>query len=267
MNLIDGRKISQKILKGVKEEVKAEDLSPWLAVVLVGSDPASSVYVRLKEKKAQEVGIRIRKYVLPDDTSDSELLKIVDVLNRDSKINGILVQLPLPENLTTDKIINGIKKEKDVDGFLKESRFEPPFILGIEKAIKETGLSLKNKKIMALVNSEVFGEKLQSFFKNRNLDLEYILRKKGNLENLKQADILITACGKPELIDVSFVKDGVILIDGGISKTNGRIEGDINRQSVAAKTKWLTPVPGGLGPLTIAFLLKNVVEACKESRL
>lgn len=265
MHFIDGKKISENILKDIKKQIKLNGLEPWLAVILVGDDPASGIYVKLKEKRSQEVGIRVQKFFLPKIVKEKELLEIIDFLNRNSKINGILVQLPLPNHLTTDKIIKKINPDKDIDGFLHSSNFDPPFILAIWRSIQATKINLKNKKIVALVNSKIFGNKLQDFFKEKEIKINYFLSKKNNLNKLKQADIVITACGKPDLINSSHIKDGAILIDGGVSKRNGEVRGDINKENVAGKAAWLTPVPGGTGPLTIAFLLKNVLKSYKLS--
>jgi len=266
MKIIDGKKIANKILTGLKKEITAKKLNLCLVVVLVGDDPASHLYVKLKEKKAKEIGIKIEKYLLDKNSSEEEIINIIKKLNKDKKINGILVQMPLPrttgmrgkpDKISPNKIINIIHPKKDIDGFLEDSPYNSPFILSIWQAIESTKINLKNKKIIALVNSEIFGEALKNFFKNKNLNINYFL----NISNTKNADIIITTLGKPNIIKNKMIKKGAVLIDGGISKIGEWIVGDIDAKSVSQKANYLSPVPGGLGPLTIAFLLKNIVRA------
>ncbi|MBL7155450.1 MAG: bifunctional 5,10-methylenetetrahydrofolate dehydrogenase/5,10-methenyltetrahydrofolate cyclohydrolase [Candidatus Portnoybacteria bacterium] len=250
MRIIDGKKIASKILADLKKEIEKKKLKPCLAVILVGDNPVSLLYVQKKEQAAQKIGIEIRKYNLSKQTSEKEILEIIDSLNQDSQINGILVQLPLPNHLAADKIIQAIRPAKDVDGFVKNSRFKSPFILAVERALQETGQDLTGKKAVALVNSDIFGQVLKSQLKK----LEFI-------KDLKKADIIITALGQANCIKGDMIKERVILIDGGISKQNGKVVGDIDQESVKDKAKWLSPVPGGLGPLTVAFLLRNIIKA------
>jgi len=267
MKIIDGKKIADRILADLKKEIKKKKLKPSLAVILVGDNPASLLYVQKKEQAAKKVGIEIRKYNLSKQASEKKILEIINSLNYDFQINGILVQLPLPKNVSADRIIRAINPTKDVDGFTQESKFDSPFILSIHQALKETKESLKGKKIIALVNSDVFGKALYRFFFKRELIRVECIRQ-GNNRKTKQADVLIAALGWPNLINNSGIKEGAILIDGGISKIDGKTVGDIDRESVKEKAKWLAPVPGGLGPLTVIFLLKNIVlaAALKQTR-
>ncbi|MFH0805675.1 MAG: bifunctional 5,10-methylenetetrahydrofolate dehydrogenase/5,10-methenyltetrahydrofolate cyclohydrolase [Patescibacteria group bacterium] len=259
MKIINGKKIAHRILEDLKKEIKKQKIKPRLAVILVGHNPASCLYVKIKEKVGQSIGIEIEKHFLSSKTKEWEIINIIDTLNNNNKINGILVQLPLPQGLSTDRIIKEISIKKDVDGFLSESRFESPFILAIYEAIKATGEDLKNKKIIALVNSDIFGKKLES-----KLGAKYVIGSSSLAFRMtKQADILITALGCPGIIKGDMIKKDVILIDGGISKIDDKIIGDIDAENVKDKAKWLSPVPGGLGPLTVAFLMKNVIEANK----
>ncbi len=260
MKIINGKKIADRILADLKKEIKKKKLKPSLAIILVGDNPSSLLYVQKKEQAAQKIGIEIRKYNLSKQASEKEILKVIDSLNQDKQINGILVQLPLPKNISADRIIRAIKSTKDIDGFTQESKFDSPFILSIQQALKETKENLRSKKIIALVNSDVFGKALYRFFFERELIRIECIRQ-GDKKKTKQADVLITALGWPNLINNSRIKEGAILIDGGISKIDGKTVGDIDRESVKEKAKWLAPVPGGLGPLTVAFLLKNVVLA------
>jgi len=263
VRIIQGKKIADRILADLKEEIKAKKIKPVLAVILVGHNPASRLYLRLKEKAAQKVGIKIKNFTLPSKISEKKILEIIASLNEDSKINGILVQLPLPKGLSPDKIIKEIIPSKDVDGFVKESHFQSPFILAIWQVLLVTGENLKNKKAIALVNSDVFGQALCRFLKRKGLKAKYVLG--ALLPLVTRVDILIAALGQPNFVKGSMVKEGVILIDGGITKRKRRVIGDIDRKSVSKKAKWLSPAPGGLGPMTVAFLLKNVVLAANKT--
>jgi len=259
MKIINGKKIADTILENLKKEIKKKDIKPRLAVILIGDNSISHLYVKIKEKTGQSIGVEIEKHFLSDKIKEQEIVNLIDSLNKDNRINGILVQLPLPQNFSADRIIKEISIKKDVDGFLPESRFDSPFILAIYEAIRATNENLKKKEIIALVNSNVFGKSLCKFFlKHELIEIDYI--KKYNKEKIKQADILITALGRPGMIKGNMIKKSAILIDGGISKKNNKIIGDVDSKSVQDKAKWLSPVPGGLGPLTVAFLLKNVVK-------
>ena len=259
MKNIDGKKIADGILEDLKEEIKNMSFELCLGVILVGDDPASHLYVQKKEESADKIGIEIKKYILSKDSSEEEILEIVNFLNQDEQVNGILVQMPLPKHVSSDKIIQAINPKKDVDGFLLKSKFDSPFVLAIQKAINATGEDLNNKKIIALVNSDAFGKIVKRIIKADYL-IGFI---KDYINDLKKADVIITALGQPNIIKSSMIKQNVILIDGGISKKNGRIVGDVDKKSVKEKAKWLSPVPGGIGPMTIAFLLKNVVLSIK----
>ena len=260
MKIINCKKIANNILAKLKKEIEKRNIKPRLAAILVGNDPASYLYVKIKEKTGQSIGIEVEKHFLSKKIEEEKIINLINSLNKNSKINGILVQLPLPQSFSADRIIKEISIEKDIDGFLLESKFNSPFILAIYEAIKATKENLKDKKIIALVNSDVFGGKLMQFFNKENLTLWVVPDKLGDLPQLKEFDILITALGQPEIIKGNMIKNGAILIDGGISKKNGKIIGDIDMESVKNKAKWLSPVPGGLGPLTVAFLLRNAIK-------
>ncbi|MBU1292113.1 bifunctional 5,10-methylenetetrahydrofolate dehydrogenase/5,10-methenyltetrahydrofolate cyclohydrolase [Patescibacteria group bacterium] len=259
MNIIDGKKIADGILEELKEEIEEKELKPCLGIILVGNNLASQLYVQKKEQATQKVGIEIKKKVLTQNTSEEEILKIINQFNQDNQVNGILVQMPLPEGINSDKIIKAINLEKDVDGFLSESKFDSPFILAIEQALKSIEEDLDDKKTIALVNSEVFGERLEHKLRLCVKSIRAIVWPNVFGHPMAEYDIIITALGKPHIIKGDMVKSGVILIDGGISKKDGKIVGDVDRESVQEKASWLSPVPGGLGPLTVAFLLRNVI--------
>jgi methylenetetrahydrofolate dehydrogenase (NADP+)/methenyltetrahydrofolate cyclohydrolase len=262
MKIIDGKKIADHILLELKKEIETKKLKPCLAIILVGNDSASCLYIQKKEEAAQKIGLKIRRYDLAEQGSEKEILDLIESLNRDKQVNGILVQLPLPDHLTADKIVQAINPAKDVDGFIRGSQFESPFILAIWQALVATGQELKDKKIVALVNSDIFGQALKLYLKG--LQIDYLIGFKTEfLKDLKKADIIITALGQSEVIKGPMIKQGTILIDGGVSRENNRLVGDVDRKSIEEKADWLAPVPSGVGPLTVAFLLKNVVLACE----
>lgn len=248
MKIINGRRIADQILLDLKKEIEEKKIKGCLAVVLIGGNPASHLYTRKKEEAARKIDLQVRKYLLPEQISEKEVLGLIDSLNKDRQINGILVQLPLPNHLAVDKIIQTIQPIKDVDGFVKNSPYQSPFILAIGQALEATGEDLSNKQAVALVNSKTFARKLKSHFS----DLEFI-------QDLGKADIVISALGRPQYIKGAMIKNGAVLIDGGISRLANKTVGDIDRESVQDQAAWLSPVPGGLGPLTVAFVMKNLV--------
>lgn len=255
MNIIDGNKISQSILSELKSEIQEKNLKPCLGVVLAGDDEASKIYVKQKEEAARKIGIDIKKHILDRNASEKQILEAVNSLNSDIQVNGILVQLPLPSDIPSDNIIQSIDVRKDVDGFLPKSDFDSPFVLAIKRAIDETG-GIRDKNAVSLVNSDIFGQALK-----QKLNIKYRVWVVNELDDLTEFDLIITALGQPQVIKDNMIKPGVVLIDGGISRENGKILGDVDKNSVINKASWLSPVPGGVGPITIAYLLKNVVSA------
>jgi len=277
MKIFNGKKVAQKILKEVAQEVKRNRLSPVLAVVLVGENEESKLYIKLKKKAGAGIGIKVEEYFFSGSAKQEEIIGKIQELNNDRKISGIIVQLPLPAILNPDKIIGAIDPFKDVDGFhpanrqlLKEGKpnFMPVLPQAILHALGSIRIDLKDKKNLALVNSEIFGETLKAVFKNDDLNLDYIVRKTcivlGIEKEVKSADILIFVCGCPNFIKGDMIKEGAILIDAGMTRFHdNRVVGDVDRESVKGKVSFLTPVPGGIGPLTVALLLKNVFLAAK----
>jgi len=259
--LIDGKKLADEILAKLAKEIPKLKKRPGLAAVLIGANPASKLYLKLKEKACQKAGIDFHSYFIEKDCSEKQIIEVIDFLNNDPDTNGILIQLPLPEKFNTDKIIKSIAPAKDVDGFHPQTKVTSPNVLGIIELIKSTGVNLKNQKITILSNSKKFAEPFKKL-----LPQSKISHLKPQISNLKtqtqKADILIVAIGKPKFIKPSMIKKNAILIDVGINKVKGKTIGDIDLACDKIAT-WRSPVPGGVGPMTLAMLLQNLVKLVK----
>jgi methylenetetrahydrofolate dehydrogenase (NADP+)/methenyltetrahydrofolate cyclohydrolase len=279
MDILSGKKIASAILVELKNKISAKKLHPVLGVILVGSDEASKIYVKLKGEAAEKIGIGFQKIELATDISEQELLAVIANFNSNDKINGIIVQLPLPEHLDKLKIIQAIDPKKDVDGFHSENialffagreRFSPVFpnaLLELLKSVEtHNDASLQDKKAVIICNSQEFGKTMQIALKKENVVSQYFFRAdiQENLDNIKNADIIITACGVPNLISGEMLNEGVIIIDGGITRVGDKVVGDVDFESVQNLSGYLSPVPGGVGPVTIACLLWNVYLAIKN---
>lgn len=263
MKVLNGNKIAGGILKDLAKKIKKEKIKPKLAVISVGKNPASELFIRNKKRAARKTGIKISHYKLRENTKEKEIIELIAYLDKDFSVNGIIIQLPLPKKINPDKIIGKINSRKDVDGFRKNSPFLSPLISSILVALKRSTKKLKGKKVFALVNSDIFGKTLKKYLKKENISINYLKNRKS--PGIKTADILITVLGAPNLIKEKMLKKGVILIDAGISVIGkNKVRGDIDRKSVQKKASFLSPVPGGIGPLTIALLLKNVYLASKK---
>lgn len=265
MQLIDGKKIADRLLKTLKPQGH-----PTLAVILVGQNPASHLYVSLKEKKAKELKINFQKYLFPSSTATQIVQQKIKELNEDSRITAILVQLPLPQHLNTNKIISAIDPAKDADGIhpshlklLKQGQSPPilPATTGaILQALKATKVNLKNKSVAIIGKSTIVGLPTYYYLKNTVNQINIYDSHTKNLSNkTSQADILIVAIGQPKFITQKYIKPGAIVIDVGINKLKGKTIGDVDFDKVKNKAAWITPVPGGLGPLTVSFLLLNTI--------
>ena len=294
MQLIEGKKIADKILDNLKDEIQASGKKPKLAVLLVGNDSASEIYVNLKKNSAERVGIDFELIRFNEENSEEEIIAKIQELNQNEKVSGMIVQLPLPEKFVTQKIINAIDPKKDVDGFSAQGGsasgghpdniLKPVFPMAIMELIKSTSVDLENKKAMVLANSDIFGKTMKNILEENKIMADYVLRKdlkippsppftkgdnlspfsKGRTEEgFLDADIIISAVGKAGIIKAEMVKAGAIVIDGGITKIDGKVFGDVDFENVKNKTSFITPVPGGVGPMTIACLLRNVFLASK----
>ncbi|MDD3498075.1 MAG: bifunctional 5,10-methylenetetrahydrofolate dehydrogenase/5,10-methenyltetrahydrofolate cyclohydrolase [Candidatus Moranbacteria bacterium] len=259
MKLIDGKKIADGILAELKEKIKNSGFVPGLAVVLVGNDKASQIYVGLKEKAAREVGINFEKFLFDEDVKEEEIISKIEGLNKNENIHGIIVQLPLPEKFDTDKIINAIYPEKDADGFRNGSKNENPvFPSAIMKMIRSESGDIKSAVI--ITKSSKFGESMQGVLEKNNVESDYLFCDKFEKDDLSGYDAVITACGMPDLIGSESVRDGAVVIDGGIKKEGKKVLGDIDIESFKNTDCAVSPVPGGVGPVTVACLLESVYE-------
>ncbi len=283
MELIKGKPIAESVLTEIKKRIEKQSSKPKLAVVMVGNDEASQIYVNLKEKAARRVGIGFEKAVFADNVEEAEVIRQIEKLNKDDEITGIIVQLPLPARLNKEKIINAIAPQKDVDGFHLENRNRflegreavfpvfPKAIVRMIEFAEKNAEKLSPKKAVVVCNSSDFGEIMKKALEKIGVKSEFIFRNdlKKTEQNdyakiiLRRADIIVTACGDLNLINAELVKDGAIIIDGGIVKKNGKVFGDVDIDSFAKTNCKISPVPGGVGPVTVATLLENVCLANK----
>jgi methylenetetrahydrofolate dehydrogenase (NADP+)/methenyltetrahydrofolate cyclohydrolase len=266
MKLLNGKKTADAILKNIAREIKAKKTKPGLAVLLIGKDRASEIYVRIKKKRAEEIGMDFSLFRFNRNNSDKEVVKKIKNLNDDKKINGIIVQLPLPKKFNTQKIINSINPEKDVDGFLNKcEELMPVFPQAIIKLIESSKKKLGGRKAIVISNSKLFGEMMLEALRRKKIKSEYVLRKEisKNIAKIKKADILVSAVGVRGIIKNEMMKEGMIVIDGGIIKIGKKVFGDVDFESTKKLRGFITPVPGGVGPVTVACLLENVYLASK----
>lgn len=273
--IIDGKRISQEIKDELKEkvaELKKQGINKCLAVIQVGDDPASSVYVRNKKKGCEYIGIESKSFELPEETTQEELIELVEKLNKDKDVNGILVQLPLPGHIDEDSVIKAISPEKDVDGFHPQSvgalcigqkGFVSCTPAGIIQLLKRSGIEIAGKECVIVGRSNIVGKPMALLMLRESATVTVCHSKTKNLKEVcSRADILIVAIGKSEFITSEYVKEGAVVIDVGINRgEDNKLRGDVNYEDVFDKCSFITPVPGGVGPMTIAMLLNNCLEA------
>lgn len=267
--IIDGKRLAETIRAEVKQRIESAQTRPGLAVILVGSDPASHTYVGIKEKACAEVGINSEKYLYFASEPEEKLIAKIKELNAREDIHGILIQLPLPEQ-DEDKVIAAIDPAKDVDGFHPENiaRLDngnplmvSPVALGVMKMIESAGRPIAGLKVV-IVASELFAHPIVKLLEDQDVEAKIIRAADPELaEKTKTADILISAVGKPGLITGEMIREGAIVIDIGTTKVDGRIQGDVDFESAEQVAGWITPVPGGVGPMTVAYLLINVLKS------
>lgn len=275
--IIDGKLISAQIRQECKEKVavlKKEGKEVCLVVVQVGEDPASSVYVKNKIKACEEIGIVSKSYKLEENTTEQELLQLIDTLNKDKAVNGILVQLPLPSHMDEKTITQAISPKKDVDGFHNESigslvlgqeGFLSCTPAGIIQLLKRSNIEIEGKHCVVVGRSNIVGKPMALLLLRENATVTICHSKTKNLKEMtNQGDIVIAAIGKPKFFDETYIKDGAVVIDVGIHRDeNGKLCGDVDFQKVEEKASAITPVPGGVGPMTIAMLMDNCVNSVK----
>ncbi|MBQ9607691.1 MAG: bifunctional methylenetetrahydrofolate dehydrogenase/methenyltetrahydrofolate cyclohydrolase FolD [Lachnospiraceae bacterium] len=278
--IIDGKKIAQEIKDEVKAEIERDKLEACLAVIIVGEDPASQVYVKNKKTACEYCGIKSLSYELGADTPEAELVALIDKLNQDEKVDGILVQLPLPEHINEDNIIEAIDPAKDVDGFSRRSvgalsigseGFISCTPAGVIELLKRSGVDIAGKECVVMGRSNIVGKPMAMLMLRENATVTVVHSKTRHIEDIcSRADILIVAIGKPKMITEEYVKDGAVVIDVGIHRvdpeTNGgkKLCGDVDYDDVEPVASLITPVPGGVGPMTIAMLMKNVLIAARN---
>lgn len=275
-NIINGKEISAAIREEIKAEVQGMSVRPGLAVVLVGDDPASAVYVRNKSKACAEVGIYSEVYRLPEETGREQLLGLIEQLNQSPLIHGILVQLPLPKHLDPEEVIMAIDPAKDVDAFhpvnvgkimIGNYDFLPCTPAGVMELLHRSGIEVSGKECVVIGRSNIVGKPQAMLLLHENATVTVCHSKTRNLPSVcRRADILVSAVGKPKFVTADMVKDGAVIIDVGMNRDeNGKLCGDVDFEPVSEKASYITPVPGGVGPMTITMLLKNTVTAAKRA--
>ena len=277
MKILDGKAVSLKVKESVKvraDELKKFGVEPTLAVVLVGEDKASQTYVRAKEKACNEYGIKSIAHRLSENTTQNELLALINVLNLDDSIHGILVQLPLPKHIDTNVVLAAIDPRKDVDGFHAVNvgklvsgldGFVPCTPLGVMEILKEYGIDVAGLNAVVIGRSNIVGKPMANLLLNASATVTVTHSKTKNLKEIcKNADLIVAAIGKPFFLKADMVKDGAVVVDVGINRLDdGRLVGDVDFEEVAPKCSYITPVPGGVGPMTIAMLLNNTILAAQ----
>lgn len=280
--ILDGKAVSQRVKNALKEEtekfVEKYGIKPGLAVVIVGDDPASRVYVNSKKKACAEIGYYSEEHALPESTTEDELLSLVEKLNGDEKIHGILVQLPLPKHIDEEKIINAVNSKKDVDAFhpvnvgkimIGNFDFLPCTPAGVMELIDDAGIDLTGKNCVVVGRSNIVGKPQAMLLLHKNATVTICHSKTKNIKEItKNADVLVAAVGRAQMFDGDYIKDGAVVIDVGMNRLeNKKLVGDVDFESAEKKASYITPVPGGVGPMTIAMLMKNTLTAAKNAVL
>lgn len=276
--VIDGKELAQKIRSGLKvevEELKKKGIYPKLAVIMVGNNKASEVYVRNKSKACNELGIEFEEFIKGEDTTQEELIELIDNLNNREDIHGILLQSPIPKHLDIREAFNRIDAKKDVDGFnpinvgklaIGEDCFISCTPYGVIKMLETYDIEIEGKRAVVIGRSNIVGKPVAQCLLNKNATVTICHSKTKNIaEVVREADIVIAAVGKPKFVTADMVKEGAVVIDVGINRNDeGKLEGDVDFEEISKKASYITPVPGGVGPMTIAMLMNNVVKAAKE---
>ena len=279
--LMDGKELAKEIKAKIKTEIdeikKIHNINPMVATILVGENQASQVYLNSQIKSYQDLGIGVQKYFFSEEISEAYLLDLIDKLNNDTEVDGIMINLPLPPQINATKVLNSIKLVKDVDGFKAENLgllfqnnegfTSPSTPAGIMALIEKYNIDLEGKDVVVVGSSNIVGKPIAALIlNNRGTVTICNIYTKNLAEKTKNADILISAVGKPKLITEDMVKEGAVVIDVGINRVNGKIEGDVDFENVQKKALHITPVPGGVGALTVAMLLSNILKSFKANR-
>ena len=279
--LMDGKELAKEIKAKIKAEIddikKKHNINPMVATILVGDDPASQVYLNSQRKSYQDLGIGVQKYFFSEEISEAYLLNLIDKLNKDTEVDGIMINLPLPPQINATKVLNSIKLIKDVDGFKAENLgllfqnnegfTSPSTPAGIMALIEKYNIDLEGKDVVVVGSSNIVGKPIAALILNSRGTVTICnIYTKNLAEKTKNADILISAVGKAKLITEDMVKEGAVVIDVGINRVNGKLEGDVDFENVQKKASHITPVPGGVGALTVAMLLSNVLKSFKANR-
>ena len=275
--ILDGKALANLLGENLKERVKnlkAEGITPHFCVINIGDDTASKIYVRSKKRKAEKLGIIQDIHQMPADTKQQEVLDLIDKLNTDPEINGLMVQMPTPEQINADELLARIDPNKDVDSltpanvgrlWLKDHFVEPATAEGIMALLKHYEIPLNGKNVVIIGRSNIVGKPLAALMLEKNATITIAHSKTQNLASLtKRADVIVSATGEPCLIKADMVKDGVIVVDVGINRVNGKLVGDVDFDAVKEKASYITPVPGGVGPLTVQFLMEAVVNLTRR---
>ncbi|MBR3697301.1 MAG: bifunctional methylenetetrahydrofolate dehydrogenase/methenyltetrahydrofolate cyclohydrolase FolD [Clostridia bacterium] len=277
--IIDGKALAQKIRENVKKEVdnlKLQGINPKLSVIMVGNDSASAVYVRNKSNACKNTGIEFEEYFLPEETKEEELIELIEKLNKDDSVHGILLQSPVPKHINIDRAFDTISYKKDVDGFnavnvgklcLGKDCFISCTPYGIIKLLEEYNIEISGKRAVVIGRSNIVGKPMLQCLLAKDATVTVCHSKTKNLADVvKEADIIVAAIGKPNFITGDMIKEGAVVIDVGINRMeDGKLIGDVNFEEAKEKASYITPVPGGVGPMTIAMLVENVVKSAKNS--
>lgn len=268
--ILDGKKLRDELLVQYKEKIKEEKLNITLAIILVGNNEASKLYIKNKEKYCIEVGIKVDKYLLDEDTSEEVLINLIKDLNEDEKITGIILQSPVPNGIDFDKCSGMILPSKDVDGFTKDNVYNlylnkksilPCTVKGIIKLLEYYNIEINGKNVAIIGRGNIVGKPLAMALENRNATVSLLHSKTKDLKMFtKDADIVVVACGIPKLLKKEMIKEGSVVIDVGISRVDGKIVGDIDFDNIKDIALFVTPNPGGIGPMTIAMIIDNLIE-------
>lgn len=268
--ILDGKKLRDELLVQYKEKIKEEKLNITLAIILVGNNEASKLYIKNKEKYCTEVGIKVDKYLLDEDTSEEVLINLIKDLNEDEKVTGIILQSPVPDGIDFDKCSGMILPSKDVDGFTKDNVYNlylnkksilPCTVKGIIKLLEYYNIEINGKNVAIIGRGNIVGKPLAMALENRNATVSLLHSKTKDLKMFtKDADIVVVACGIPKLLKKEMIKGGSVVIDVGISRVDGKIVGDIDFDNIKDIALFVTPNPGGIGPMTIAMIIDNLIE-------